>query len=315
MSAARTSARLVRCYPRAWRDRYGPELEALIVESSGGERVSWATRIDVVAGGGRERLRAGGLATGGVPPAERVRAGALVVLCAWAVFVVAGAAVQKLSEQWQDAIPAARRALASGAFHGLVLGALVASVLVLVGIAAALPAVVAFLRAGGWPAIRRRVAVATGLTVVTAVGTAALVVWAHALPARARNGHDLAYGIAASGCALAVVGSLLAWTAAAVAAARRLRLSPATLALEARLAAAVTLAMGAMTAATAIWWAALAHAAPWFLAGRPVGAAASPLAPTLLVAAALMLAATSVAGAGATHATRAARRVAGGAAD
>ena len=46
--------------------------------------------------------------------------------------------------------------------------------------------------------------------------------------------------------------------------------------------------MGVMTAATAVWWASLADAAPWFLAGWP---------PQLMAATALMVLATTVLGA------------------
>jgi hypothetical protein len=61
-----------------------------------------------------------------------------------------------------------------------------------------------------------------------------------------------------------------------VATARRLRLRAATLRVEAWLADAVTVAMAVMTVATVVWRAALANAAPWFLAGKPVGSSASP---------------------------------------
>ncbi|MGH3051049.1 MAG: hypothetical protein ACRDLK_12910 [Gaiellaceae bacterium] len=68
-------------------------------------------------------------------------------------------------------------------------------------------------------------------------------------------------------------------------------------------------AMAAITTATAIWWAALANSAPWFLAGKPVGAAGSPVAPALLVAALLMLAATLCGALGCGRAVRALPRV------
>ena len=96
VSAAQTSSRLVRLYPKRWRERYGQEMEALIVESSGGHRVSWRMRVDVARGAGREQLRSAGLADSGAP-GDQVRAGVLLVLCAWALFVVGGIAVQKFS--------------------------------------------------------------------------------------------------------------------------------------------------------------------------------------------------------------------------
>jgi hypothetical protein len=304
VSAPRTSGWLVRLYPPAWRARYGEELEALIVASSDGRRVTWRVRADVALGAVRERLRAAGL-TGDGPAPTRVRGGALLTLCAWALFTVAGLAVQKFSEHWQDATPADSRALPSAAFAALVIAAVCGSLLVLAGIGSAMPSLAAFLRAGGWPTIRRRVVIAAVVTGAAIAATVALVVWAHALTGRERDGHDLAYAIAFVAWALLIVATLFSWTAAAVAAAGRLRLPAATLRIASRLAGGAAVAMAAMTAATAVWWASLADAAPWFLAGRPVGSNASPVAPELAVAATLMLLATLLGGAGAYRAARA----------
>jgi hypothetical protein len=64
------------------------------------------------------------------------------------------------------------------------------------------------------------------------------------------------------------------------------------------LAVGVVAAMAAMTAATAVWWAALARSAdPAFFGG-------SPVAPQLLVATLLMLAATLSGALGARQAVR-----------
>jgi hypothetical protein len=38
-------------------------------------------------------------------PAERVRSGSLLVLCGWALFVIAGSAFAKMTEQWVGATP------------------------------------------------------------------------------------------------------------------------------------------------------------------------------------------------------------------
>jgi hypothetical protein len=305
VSDSRTIGLLLRVYPPAWRARYGEELAALIVESSGGDRVPWRTRADVVLAGGRERLHESGLTGDGAPPGVRACAGSLLALCAWVLFVVAGSGVAKFAEHWQDATPAASRGLPSGAFQGLMVAAAVGSGLVLAGIAATLPSLVVFLRGGGWPLIRRNIVIAVSLTGVAAAAVFPLAAWAHQLTSLQRNGHDLGYGIAFIAWALLVAGCLVAWTRAAVTTARRLSLPAATLRLEAWLASAVTVTMGAMTAATAVWWAALAHTAPWALAGGPAGSTASPLAPQLFAAATLMLVATLIGALGATRSLRA----------
>lgn len=295
---------LLRLYPPAWRARYGEELAALIAETSGGP-VPWHVRLDVVVAALGERLRAAGLA-GDQPPRERIRGGALAVLCAWAAFVVAGMVVQKFSEHWQAATPAAGRATPRDAFDVLLASALIGSALVAAGVAAAAPALVRLVRAGGLGQVRRHLLAAVSLTAAAVPASAGVVIWAGHLAAAQRNGRDGAYGLAVVLYGLLLVACLAAWTVAGVSLARRLELSPRTLRLEALLAAGVTAAMASMTAATAVWWAALARSAPWFLAGTPQGASASPLALPLLGAAVLMLVATGLALGGATRAVRAA---------
>jgi hypothetical protein len=302
MSAVRTSGMLLRLYPPAWRARYGEELEALILETTDG-RVPWRVRADVAIAAARERLRSAGLA-GDAPSGEQARAGTLLVLCAWALFVVAGSVVQKFSEHWQAVTPAAQRDLPAGAFDVLVAAAFAGSALVVAGVVAAVPSLVRFLRAGGMRQVRRPVLAALSLTLAALPFSVAVILWAHRLSPAQRNGHDAAYAVVTALWALLLVACLAAWTAAGVAIARRLELSPALLRLESLLAAGVAVAMLAMTAATAVWWGALARSAPWFFAGAPAGSAPSPLAPQLLVAAILMLVATLAAAFGAGRALR-----------
>jgi hypothetical protein len=291
---------LLRLYPRAWRDRYGAELEELIRASSGG-RLSRRVWLDVVAGAVREHLRTAGLA-GDSPPASRARSGALVVLCAWAVFVVGGAAVQKFSEHWQDDTPVGARGVPSAAYDVLVAAAVVGSVLVVAGIVLALPALLRFLREGGWPLVRDQVAAAAVLTILAAGSLAGLAAWAHTLTAPQRNGSDPAYSGLGAATLLLLLGSLALWTAAAVACVRRLHLSHRLLGVEGLLAAGVAASMATMTVATAVWWGALARTAqPGFFGP------AAPVAPELLVATALMLVATASGAFGAHRALHGAR--------
>jgi hypothetical protein len=48
-------ANLLRWYPRAWRERYGEELLALIQDTVGEGRPTWRLRLGVIGGGLRER--------------------------------------------------------------------------------------------------------------------------------------------------------------------------------------------------------------------------------------------------------------------
>jgi hypothetical protein len=165
----------------------------------------------------RERLHAAGLAGDG-PPAERIRGGALLVLAAWALFVVAGIGVQKFSEHWQAATPAADRDVPSGAFEALLVAAWIGSVLVVAGVVAALPSLARFLRGGGWSQVRRSVLVAAMLVLAAAPATVGIVVWADRLSPVQRDGRDAGYAAVAALWALLLVACLTAWTIAGVAA-------------------------------------------------------------------------------------------------
>ena len=293
MSAARTSERLLRFYPPAWRRRYGEELQGLIVESSDGGRVAWRTRLDVALAGSRERIRAAGLEPGG-SPADRVRASVLLVLCAWALFVVGGMIVGKFSEHWQGAVPPGGSSSPSAAFTVLVAAACCGSALVLAGVAAAVPSFLRYLRSGGWQRVPIPLGRAALVSVALVAATTTLAVWAGSLDGAQREGGDTAYSVAFAAWALLAAGTIGTWAGAAVAIARRVELPDRMLRVEAWLAAGATVAMATITAATIVWWVALASAAPWFFSGDTAGSGGSTLAPELLVAAGIMVAATLV---------------------
>lgn len=301
MNPARTTARLLRLYPRGWRLRYGDELEALILDMSGPERVPWRIRADVAASGGRERLRAAGL--GGDSPDASVRGGASLVLWAWGLFVVAGAIVQKTSEHWQQALPSGSHTAATVAFGSLIGVASAAAVIVVAGIVLTLPALRQLLHAGGWTQLRRPVIRAVSLSVILVVALIGLVIWAHDLTPRDRQGHDTAYALVATAWVLLGAGTLGSWTLAATRTVARLTLPASLLRLEARLATAVAAGLGVMTAATAVWWVSVATVAPNALTGSLAGHS-SAFVPQLVVAMVLMLAAVGLGGAGARRALR-----------
>ncbi|HWB23673.1 MAG TPA: hypothetical protein VG652_12405 [Gaiellaceae bacterium] len=292
MNDRRTIERLLRSYPRAWRERYGAELTALLEDGP----LSWGVRLDVVRGGVAQRLRSAGLAGDDLPVREQARSGVLLVLCSWAGFVVAGCGFQKFSEHWKDATPIGARAVPAAAFDTLVAAAAIGTVAVLLGIAICLPAFVWFLRAGGWRLIRGRVLRAAVVTAVTIALTAGGAVWASHLNEAQRNGHDAAYSGAAVVWIAFFVSALGLWTAAAVSAARRLELGLSSLRLEALIAGAVTMAMVVMTICDAIWWVSLASSG----ARQVVVPASGPMAQIT----ALMVVATALAGTGSARSLR-----------
>jgi hypothetical protein len=311
MSAGAPSrSSLLRWYPPAWRDRYGEEFLALMEDSLDGRPLSHRLRLSVAWAGLRERAHQAGLMGDSIPAADRARAGALVVLWAWTAFVLAGTSFQRLSEHFQQAVPAGARALPVVAFGTVFVAAVVGGLLVLSGTAIAVPAFVSFVRAGGWPCVRRHFVRAAGATALAGVALVALVAVAHTLSPAQRNGARLYhpavwyYLVQYVVTGLVVAGMLALWTVAAVAAARHLGLARTVLRAEAVMAVAVMTAMTVMTVATAVWWVAISSSAPWFLAGAPIGAAASAFDPVLAATMFLMVAATVVAAYGATRITR-----------
>jgi hypothetical protein len=304
----RQARRLLLLYPRAWRARYGDELLALLTELGEAEPTAPRVRRDVVRAGLAERLRTAGFGAG-APPATRARSGALLVLCAWMLFAVAGARVQKFSEHWQGATPQSARGVPAAAFHVLEGAAALGGLLVLAGVALVLPRALAYICSGGWPLVRRAVVRASALTAVAIGATAALAVWAHHLDTAQRNGASPAYTGAFVLCALLLVGALAAWTTVAVSLARGLELSSRVLRIEALLAGAICASMLAMTLATATWWGALGRVAPWVLHGAADGSRSSSFALSLFVPSALMAIATCFAAFGAITSLRAARLI------
>ena len=250
---ARTIEWLLRSYPPAWRERYGAELRALLEDEHG----SWRVGLDVLRAGVTQRLRSAALLGADAPADERRRAGVLLVLCSWSLFVVAGCAYAKLTEHWQAVTPDESRSVAAAAFNIMLLTSELGTVAVLFGIGVALPAFVRFLRSGGWAAIRRPVLRAAVVTAATLVVSGGLVLWARQISDTQRNGSDWVYSTGFVLWALFVFASIGLWTIAAVAAARRIELTPARLRLEARVAYAVTFAMLVMTAAALVWWGAV----------------------------------------------------------
>ena len=297
MSIDRSAERLLQWYPPSWRKRYGEELAGLLVDMSDGRRLPWRLRADLAAAGARERLRG--------PRIGDPRGGGRMVLWAWAIFVLTGMIVAKTSEHWRLALPKGGHPVASVAFVALSVLAAATAVLVLAGIALTFPRLVAFLRSGGWPRIRRWILAATALTILLVAFTAGLAAWAHGLTPRARNGHDALYGAAFLTWGALAAATLLAWTKAATSTVDQLPLSARTLQLHARLTTVIAAAMTTMTAATMTWWIAVAIVSPGALTGPPASPHASPVVPALTVAIALMALASALATVGARRANTA----------
>lgn len=295
-------SRLLRWYPRAWRERYGEELVLYMEDQFGAEKPPLGARLSLAAGGIRERARRSGLAGDSAPPPDRVRAGTLLVLVGWTAIVIAGSSFAKLSEHFDSVLPHDAGAHRSPdlAYTIVQTVAAVAGIMVMAGVALAVPAFVRYLRAGGWRSIRGHVLRAAAGTVLTAGLTVAVIVWAGHLSSHQRNGGVPAYGALFLIWAVFLGVSLALWTVVAVAAARQVTFSRFVLAAEAGLAVAVTSAMVWILAATSWWWGSMAAQAPSFLGGG----GSSPLGARLAATVVLMAVATAAASLGAIRILR-----------
>ena len=110
--AAGRAARMLRWYPRAWRDRYGAEFTELLMSDISERPHSLARTLDVARGGIVARLGQAGLAAipfrqaESEPAGQQVTASLASLACALAVFLAFGAAMwSQLIIGWQWSTP------------------------------------------------------------------------------------------------------------------------------------------------------------------------------------------------------------------
>ena len=165
------------------------------------------------------------------------------------------------------ASPPAARAWQAAAALGILAAIVVfAGAAALAGGLAAGPALVRFLRAGGWPEIRRRVAWAAGATMIAAAVLAWLVTIAGSMTYAQMVG-SWKYTAGLIVATLAGTVAFRLWAAAATATARRLDRDLRVRAAAKMLAAMAAIAVSTMIALYAIWLSALEASVPWLLFG------------------------------------------------
>src|ERR1700748_2016923 len=92
-TAERRARRLVRCYPPAWRARYGEEFVQLLVDEMSERPRSLLRTADVVRSGLMARLKSPGLAGDTLEPRQQVRAGLGALSLALSAFLAAAVAI------------------------------------------------------------------------------------------------------------------------------------------------------------------------------------------------------------------------------
>jgi hypothetical protein len=285
MTPERRAARLVRCYPAAWRARFGDEFTQLLIADISERPRSARRTADVLRSGCLARLTTAGLTGGALEPEAQVRAGLAGLGVSLAGFLVLGIAIwSQLTIGWQWSAPAApQTTVAMLVMSGAVL--CLASLLVLAAIPIAwalcraivgrrsrgllLPLVASAVGAGalilgshhfgaGWPGTGGHPWAHSGLVPgsVAAFSWASTLwvtsYWVHPVALSSFPLTEIAWMLASP---LAFV-SLLIGTAGVI---RRLPLSMAVLRYQTRLAAAAAAAMAGF----------LAGAASWVISGGP----------------------------------------------
>jgi hypothetical protein len=272
-------SRALRWYPKRWRRRYGDELTALIEDTYGPGRIPWRGQLGLARSGSAERLRDWGVAG----PARSPLAGSLLVLWAWAAFVVAGAGFANLAENWRSALPAGHALLATVGYDVTFLAGVAGGAIIVVAAAICARPVLMFVGEGRWREVSHLLLPAVALTVVTFSAIGAMALWSRHLNSYDRNGGLWTYGLLASAVALLITATIGWWASVVTGTARRMEFPPRVLCWCGRLAVALTAVMAVLVAGAVTWWAAIAVQAPWFLGGTPVGTAGT-VAPALLVA-------------------------------
>jgi hypothetical protein len=279
---------LIRWYPAQWRERYGDEMTALLEDTyAAAAEVPLRQRVSLAWSGVAERARSAGLVGWSGDAAARQRGGALLVLCGWAFYLVAGAMFVKISDRWSMGSAHADHWVATSGFNVVAVAAGVGCLIVALAALLVLPSFVRYLRAGGWPEIRRAVVVAAVAVVVSGGLFALLVVRAHGMSTQARNGGNALYSALFVIVGLVFICAIGSGTAAAVTVSRRVELSRPTMRALSGLAIALVGVMGLTLVSFVSWWATEAAHSPGFLAqtignGAPFSSSVVP--PTLLAA-------------------------------
>jgi hypothetical protein len=310
MSGPERFERMLRWYPTGWRARYGDEMTALLEDTHGTGRVPRRERVALARAGTAERARAAGLLGDSASPGERMRAGSLLVLGAWAPILVGGAIFAKFADNWKPATPPGHRGLPGDAILAVGVAAVVGLVIVAAAALVVLPAFIRHGRDEGWGSVRRRLLPAATMGAIAVALLAGLLVWAHHLSSHDRNGGLVAYEALFVVCSLGIFAAIGTGTAAAVSTARRLSLPERTLRLLGALAVALTAVMAVITTGTIVWWGAMATYAPKFL-GNGIGngfvGTSGTAPPTMVASGVLMLIGLAVAALGTTRVIRSSR--------
>lgn len=261
---------LLRWYPRAWRERYGDEFLAMVEDTLDGRRPGWRLRLGAAWAGLRERGYQAVLSgPAGKRPLDR-----------WGWFVMAGCVLAgSVDDIGHPSATGTWPAVA--AMTALAALAVVTGAAIVAAVAIAWRSLVRFLRAGGWPKVRRRISWAAAATATAACG----LTWLAVLRTSMTPGQlstSQAYGNVLSAAAVLGVAAIGLWAMAARAVAEHLDLEPRIRAAETLLGAVISTGVLFMVPVQIIWFGITRSSVFWLAAGLPLLASSVAAAPRTL---------------------------------
>jgi uncharacterized membrane protein SirB2 len=262
-------ARLLRWYPPTWRKRYGDEFLAMVEDTLDGRRPGWRLRLGVARSGLRER---GHVLSGPAGKRARSRLGTFAV--------IGGILAGGISDAGGDPT-AAGTWQATAAMTALAVLAAITGAAIVAAVAIAWRPLVRFLRAGGWPKVRRRIIPAAAAT----AAAAGMLTWLAALQTSMTPGQlatSQTYGIVFIVVTLLFVAAIGLWATAARAVARHLDLAPRIRAAETLLAAVISTGVLTMVPTEIIWFGVIRSSVYWLTGGLLALISAVFAAPTTL---------------------------------
>jgi hypothetical protein len=225
---------------------------------------------------------------------DRVRGGALIVLVAWSLFVVAGAGFAKYSEHWASVTPRADRLIPTIAFDVVQGAAYFATVMCVVAALISWSSFLRFARREGWGQVDRCIRPAVVAGAVSAISTVGIVLLAHHMGSARRNVVG-PYGVIALSWAVLLVACLGTIVFAFARVALRLEYSARQLRYLSMAASLATVAMVAIFVSTLVWWVAIAQHASWFFASGIVGHLGTSAPDAMVMCGIIMLVGTLIA--------------------
>ena len=261
-------SRLLRWYPRAWRERYGDEFLAMVEDTLDGRRPDWRMHLGAARAGLKERLH---VLSG--PTGKRARD-------RWSTFVMAccvlAASIDNIGHPSAAGTWSAVTAMTALAALAVVTGAAIVA-----AAAIARRSLVRFLRTGGWPKVRRRIIWAVAATAAAACA----LTWLAVLRTSMTPGQlstSQAYGNVLSAVTVLCVAAMVLCAMAARAVAVHLDLEPRIRAAETLLGAVISTGVLTMVPVEIIWFGITRSSVFWLAFGLPLLASDVAAAPRTL---------------------------------